>query len=227
MDKYKEKLVYGPPVKVKGVLGYSAIFERGTGFDGKEGKFSVKILIQKTDIATIKVIRDACALAVKKKFGDKPAPYSFESDPFAPDYRDGDMPNGEGKLYKAERGCYCITAKTNKKPGAVKVIGGVPHPLTEDELYSGSIIRVSLTPFVYTTGEGGVSFFFQIVRKLADGKRVSGYWECTKDKAGKVTIGKFVEGGVQEEKFDDEEDEYQEVDVKNEFDDDDTAGDIE
>jgi hypothetical protein len=214
--KFKGKLVYGPRVSVKGIMGYSNIFEPGQNEDGTEGKYSVTVAIPKTETKIIKELRKACLKAAKDKYKDKPIPYSFIKDPL----RDGDEPNQAGKMYKGLMGCYYIKAKSSKKPGAVKVINGVPHPLSEEELYTGSKIRVLVTPFVYTMGTGGVSFFFQIVRKLADGKQEIGYWECTKDEeTGKVIKGKFVEGGIKEEEFT-EEDEYEEVDVRSEFDDD-------
>jgi hypothetical protein len=217
MQKKRGKLVYGQPVKVGGKMGYSDLYEEGTKMDGSPGGYSVKILIPKLDVATIKAIKTSCNKAIKDKFKDQLPPFSFDKNPM----RDGDEPNRAGKIYAGHRGCYYITARTKKKPQVIKRIQGESFPVESDDMYSGVRINVVVTPFVYTEGTGGVSFLFQIVRKIADDKKLSGYWECTRDSEGKVIIGKFVEGGLKAETFDDD-DEYQEPDVKSDFDEDDT-----
>lgn len=77
-------------------------------------------------------------------------------------------------FYPASQGTYySIIAKTNEKPQLVDL---QTKPLQDkNELYSGVIVRLSLSAYPWAYGgKTGVSFSLGVVQKLADGQRIGG-----------------------------------------------------
>lgn len=78
------------------------------------------------------------------------------------------------RFYPASQGTYySLIAKTNEMPQLVDL---QTKPLQDkNELYSGVIVRLSLSAYPWAYGgKTGVSFSLGVVQKLADGQRIGG-----------------------------------------------------
>lgn len=152
-------------------LSYVHVWEPwSSGGDDNEAKYSVALLIPKTDKTTINALRKAQAAALEQgkdsKFGGKVPKV------WADTIHDGDEeadleknPEYEGHWYMS------VSSKT--KPGIVDQ--NVQPILDSTEVYSGCFARVSLNAFPYNTkGKKGVSFGLNHVQKLADGDFLGG-----------------------------------------------------
>lgn len=151
-------------------LSYVHLFEPYSGADGQEPKFSVALLIPKSDKATIKKLRAAQQAALEagkdKRFGGK-IPKNW-SDTIHDGDEEADLeknPEYEGHWYLS------VSSKT--RPGIVD--RDVQPILDSTEVYSGCYARVSLNAFPYSvSGKKGVSFGLNHVQKLADGDFLGG-----------------------------------------------------
>lgn len=157
----KTKVVTG---KVR--LSYVTLFEPKLDDQGKL-KYSVAVLIPKSDKATIEKINAAVAVAkqegVASKWGGKVPPT------LKMPLRDGDA-KPDAPEYK---GHYFINANSLQKPGVVDA--NVQPILDASEVYSGCYGRVSLNFYPFDSkGNRGVGAGLQNVQKLADGEALSG-----------------------------------------------------
>lgn len=151
-------------------LSYAHLFEPFSNIDGQEPKYSVVILIPKSDKATIKKLRDAQQAALQngkeRIFGGR-VPQNWRDT-----LRDGDEeadlernPEYEGHMFMS------VSSKT--KPGIVD--RDVQPILDSTEIYSGCYARVSINAFPYNvSGNRGVSFGLNHVQKLEDGDFLGG-----------------------------------------------------
>jgi hypothetical protein len=151
-------------------LSYVHLFEAYTQNPTQEAKFSVTLLIPKTDKVTIGKLRAAQQAALENgkasKFnGSVPKAWS---DTIHDGDEEADLernPEYAGHLYMA------VSAKT--RPGIVD--RDVQPILDSTEVYSGCYARVSLNAFPYNTqGNKGVSFGLNHVQKIADGEFLGG-----------------------------------------------------
>lgn len=151
-------------------LSYCHIFEAYTNDPEKEARFSVTILIPKSDKATMEKILKAEAAAKEEgkasKFGGK-IPSNLSSI-----IHDGDEeadlernPEYAGHMYMA------MSSKT--RPG---VVDQDLNPILDTTaVYSGCYGRVSINAFAYNTaGKKGVSFGLNNVQFLEDGEPLGG-----------------------------------------------------
>lgn len=155
-------------------LSYVHVFEP-FAFDGQdEAKYSVMLLIPKSDKETLGALRaaeKAAAEAGKAKFGGKiPANLGSiirDGDDFADDY-----PERAGHMF--------MTVSTTRKP---QVVDQNVDLITEPtELYSGCYARVSLNGYAYSvSGNKGVSFGLKNVQKVADGEPLGGFSRAVDD----------------------------------------------
>jgi hypothetical protein len=151
-------------------LSYVHIFEPYTNDPEKEARYSVTILIPKSDKATMKKILDAEAAAKEEgkasKFGGK-IPSNLASI-----IHDGDEeadldrnPEYAGHMYMA--------MSSKQRPGVVDV--DLNPILDSTQVYSGCYARVSINAFAYNTaGKKGVSFGLNNVQFLEDGEPLGG-----------------------------------------------------
>jgi hypothetical protein len=151
-------------------LSYVHIFEPYANNPNDDPKYSVTILIPKTDTATLDKIKSAQAAAAEegktKRFGGKiPANLSTT-------LHDGDEeadlernPEYAGHFYMA------MSSKT--RPGVVDADRqAVLDPST---VYSGCYARVSMNAFAYNSnGKKGISFGLNNVMFLEDGEPLGG-----------------------------------------------------
>ncbi|MEG0778490.1 MAG: DUF2815 family protein [Oscillospiraceae bacterium] len=141
---------------------------------GQEPKYSVTLLIPKTDVATKADIDASIQAAINEGItkswnGQRPAA------PKIPLYDgDGVRPNGEA-FGEECRGCWVMTAssKADRKPEVVH-ISNVRSQLAPSDVYSGMYGRVTIRFFTYnTSGNRGVGCGLGNVLKTRDGEALS------------------------------------------------------
>lgn len=142
-------------------FSYVNIWERD-----KNGKFTLALLIPKTDIATIKKIKDAVQLAYENgaaKFGK--ASLKTLKTPL----RDGDEEK-DGAEYA---GHLFMNCSTKRRPGIVDA--DLEEIIDPEELYSGCYgqAQVNMYPFA-VDGNKGIACGLNFVRKLEDGEPLAG-----------------------------------------------------
>lgn len=183
------------PMKVvteKVRFSYVHLFEAFAFEEGDEKKFSVKILIDKSDKLTMGRIASAIK-AVKederslKKWGGK-VPKKLDL-PFVDCDEDEDLIEKNPEV----AGCYAINIKNTIRPGVVdKNLNPIDDPL---EVYSGCYGRASFVLFGYNTkGNVGIAASLNNVIKLEDGEPLSAAQSSAQD-----DFADFVDANAPEE----------------------------
>ena len=166
-------------------LSYCHLFTPKASTEGTEKKYSVTLLIPKSNTALVNAIKDAVKAAfmsgVASKFGGKPAPGTWNNP-----LRDGDETvtdeDGQEKRIKGEEftGCYYINATSKTKPGVVKIVKmngekKLVEVTDESEVYSGcyGVVSVNFFPF-NNAGNKGVAAGLNNVLKTKDGDFLGG-----------------------------------------------------
>jgi hypothetical protein len=134
-------------------MAYIHLLEPRAAAEGAEPKYSVTLIIPKTDETGIAAIKAAMKAAVSKKFGDKP-PKGLRNP-----LRDGDEKDGEsGEYMKGDefRGNWYLSA-SSKKP--VRALAGKARlPATDEHLQSGNYGAAELNFYGYdAAGNRGVA----------------------------------------------------------------------
>lgn len=148
-------------------FSYAKVFEPES-FEGGEPKYSVAILIPKSDKATLGAVKKGLQAAVemgREKFGDGfKAPNSGNHFPL----RDGD--EKDNPEYKDH---YYINAKSKRKPA---IIDRKKQPIIDDEdaFYSGCYGRVSVEFYPYSRPSKGIAAGLGNIMKVQDGDRLGG-----------------------------------------------------
>lgn len=140
--------------------------------EGQEEKYSVCIMIDKSDKAQIKKVNTAIEAAkevAKSKWGGK-----FPGNAKLP-LRDGDEdreddPNFAGK--------YFIQAYSKTKP---EIVDLAKKAVPESEVYSGMIGRVSVNFYPYDVKGKGIAAGLNNVQKVKDGERLAGRTSAADD----------------------------------------------
>jgi hypothetical protein len=150
-------------------VSFPHVFEKHTGFQGQEAKFSIVMLFtKKTDL---KELKRAAFNAATEKWGDKTKWPKQLRMPFRDGDEKSDLMGYEGTIF--------VSASSKQKPQVVgnkKIDGQFPQLTKEDEqFYAGCYARATLIAFAYDkAGNKGVSFSLQNVQKLKDGEQFSG-----------------------------------------------------
>ena len=142
--------------------------------NGGDEKYSVSLIIPKSDKKTISDIQAAIELAKKEgasKFGGK-VPASLKLP-----MRDGDVDRPDDEAYK---GCYFVNANSKDRPGIVDK--SVKPILDQTELYSGCYGRASISFYAFNqNGNKGIACGLQNLQKLADGEPLGGRSRADED----------------------------------------------
>lgn len=135
--------------------------------NGSDLKYSLSIIIPKSDKEAIKKVKDAVQKAIdenKDKFGGK-VPNNLKTP-----LRDGDVDREEDEAYE---GAYFVNANSKVKPGIVDA--DVNPVLDQSEFYSGCYGRVSLTFYAYNVnGNRGIAAGLQNIMKTSEGEPLGG-----------------------------------------------------
>lgn len=141
---------------------------------GNPEKFSVTMLIPKTDTATKQAV-DAALEAAKQngiagKWGGT-APAVVQTP-----VHDGDGLRPNGEQFGPEcRGCWVITANANEDHRPQVVDASLQPILDPNEIYSGMYGRVNINFFAYSfAGKKGIGCGLGPVQKLKDGEALGG-----------------------------------------------------
>ena len=136
--------------------------------DGGEPKYSVKLLIPKSDKATVTKIMEAITEA-REKFCQRNGTNALPPKP-AHTLHDGDQPKADGTSHGPEcQGCYVINVSSKQKPAIVDNMG---NEITDPtEVYSGCYGRASINFYGYSrNGNKGISAGLLAIKKLHDGE---------------------------------------------------------
>ena len=142
--------------------------------NGSEEKYSVSLIIPKSDAKTIEEIQVAMEEAKKEgiaKFGGKiPANLKLP-------LRDGDVDRPDDEAYQ---GCYFINANSKDKPQIVdKKVKPILDP---NEVYSGCYGRASINFYAFNqNGNKGIACGLGNLQKLEDGEPLSGHSRAEDD----------------------------------------------
>lgn len=153
-------------------LSYVNVFNPRPSQSGGDPKYSVTILLPKSDIATKQAIdaeiQRVLAEAAATTFGGQ-TPVS----PAIPVY-DGDGVRPSGEPFGEECRCHWVfTASSQIKPEVVDA--NVQPILSQSQVYSGCYGRVSIRFFAYNkAGKKGVGCGLGNVQKLRDGEPLGG-----------------------------------------------------
>lgn len=154
-------------------LSFCHIWEPQAPQNGQgDPKYSVTILIPKTDTATLNAIYTEMAAAeqqgVASKWGGVKPPIVKN-----PLY-DGDGVRPSGEPFGEEcRGCMVMTASAKNQPSVVDL--QVQPILNRADVYSGCYARVSINFFAYAqNGNKGIGCGLNAIQKIEDGEPLSG-----------------------------------------------------
>lgn len=149
-------------------FSFCHIFEPQTPVGGGDPKYSVTLLIPKSDTATLQKIKEAMAEAADK-FRERNGSASL---PAKPNHtlHDGDGTRDSGDPYGPEcKGCYVITVSSKQKP---LILDNMKNEITDStEVYSGCYGRASINFYGYNqAGKKGISAGLLAIQKLHDGE---------------------------------------------------------
>lgn len=160
----QNKVITGPNT----VFSYLNCWEPKALSENATPKYSVSLIIKKSDIKTVEKIKKAIEFAYKegesklKGNGKSIPPLAALKTPL----RDGDIERPDDEAYKE---CYFINANSNHAPGIVD--GSCNQILDRSEMYSGVIGRASITFYAFNSnGNKGIACSLNNLQKLKDGE---------------------------------------------------------
>lgn len=154
--------------------------------NGSSPKFSVSLIIPKSDQKTIDAINRAIETAYKE--GESKLKGNGKSVPaltaIKTPLRDGDLERPDDPAYA---NCYFLNANSTTAPGIVDV--DCNPILTRSEVYSGVYGRASINFYPYNTnGSRGIAVGLNNLQKISDGEPLGGktraeddFADCTDD----------------------------------------------
>ncbi|MTI95408.1 MAG: DUF2815 family protein [Firmicutes bacterium] len=148
-------------------FAYAHVFKPVAITEGADPKYSLCLLIPKTDKVTLKKIKAAIESAKQQGSsiwgGKVPANLKLP-------VRDGDEERSDQEEFQ---GMYFINANSLQKPGLVDA--DLNPIMDQSEFYSGCYGRVSINFYPYNTaGNRGIACGLNNIQKLADGESLSG-----------------------------------------------------
>ena len=169
---------------VTGLVRFSYVhaFEPHAMNDGEKAKYSVCVLIPKSDKDTLTKIKkaiEAAKEAYKSTIQDKNG--KIPSNLKVP-LRDGDDERPDDEAFA---GCYFINANTTRRP---QVVDENLNPIIDaSEFYSGCYGRVSINFYGYNVSSKGIAAGLQNIQKLKDGEPLVGGSSAADDFGGSST----------------------------------------
>jgi hypothetical protein len=163
MTKNPMKVITGKDTR----WSYANVWEPKS-INGGTPKFSVSLIIPKSDTKTVEAIKKAIEAAYKegeaKLKGNSKSVPKLES--IKTPLRDGDIERPDDEAYKDS---YFINANSNRPPGIVDA--GVQPILTRSEVYSGVYGRASINFYAFNSnGNRGIACGLNNLQKIRDGE---------------------------------------------------------
>lgn len=149
-------------------LSYANLFEARAQAEGQEPKYSVTLLIPKSDTKTVEKI-NAAIKAAREVFVARNGAASLPAQP-KHTFHDGDGLRPSGDPFSPEcKGHYVITVSNKNKPVVVDL---AKNEITDPSVvYSGCYARAAINFYGYNTnGNKGISASLLSVQKIADGE---------------------------------------------------------
>ena len=152
-------------------FSYVNIFSPRKADDSAEPKYSMTLLVPKSDTVTYQAMKRAIKAAIQTK------PEIFKGlteQEIQTPIHDGDGRKPKGGAYGEEcKGCWVVNTSSKNKPGVVDIN---KEPITDPtEVYSGCYGRVTINAYAYNrNGNKGISFGLNNVQKRADGAPLDG-----------------------------------------------------
>lgn len=149
-------------------FSFCHLFEAQKSQGGGDPKYSVTLLIPKSDTATLQKIQKAMQEA-RDNFCANNGAAALPAKP-THTLHDGDGTRPSGDPFGPEcKGCYVITVSSKQKPVVVDAFG---NAITDPgEVYSGCYGRASINFYGYNrAGKKGISAGLLAVQKLHDGQ---------------------------------------------------------
>lgn len=163
-------------------LSYANLTQPRTPQGGGDPKFSVTLLIPKTDVKTKadidQSIQAATQEGIAKKWNGRQPPQIHVP------IHDGDGAKENGEPFGEEcRGMWVISASSKQKP---EVVDASLQPIiSPSDIYSGMYARVTIRFFAYdSNGKRGIGCGLGNVLKTRDGEPLSGKASAEEDFAG-------------------------------------------
>lgn len=149
-------------------FSYAQVFEPRAMTEGATPKYSVSLIIPKSDKKTLDKIKAAIASAIEEgktsKWGGK-IPKNLKTP-----LRDGDEEREEDEVYA---GSMFLSANSSNKPGIVDA--DLNTIMDKSEFYSGCYGRASINFYPFdSNGSKGVACGLNNLQKLEDGERLAG-----------------------------------------------------
>lgn len=156
-------------------LSYAHVWEP-ISINGGEEKYSVSLIIPKSDTKTVKDINAAVDAAIEAgigKFGGKKPNKGAIKLPL----RDGDVERSNDENYKD---AYFINANSRTAP---QIVDSKVQPILDrDEVYSGCYAHVSITLYAFNSnGNKGIACGLGNIQKVADGEPLGGRTTAASD----------------------------------------------
>lgn len=150
-------------------LSYANLFTPRKADENADPKYSVSLIIPKTDTETIDLIKQAMNAALQEglgKFGGK-KPGNLRLA-----LRDGDTDREDDPNYA---GCYFVNCNSKNAPQVMHRVGGQLMPADDSDVYSGCYASVTVEFYAYNfNGNKGIGAGLGNVLKLRDGEPLSG-----------------------------------------------------
>lgn len=184
------------PTKVKTGkvrLSYTQLFEP-KAIDGGAPKYSVTLLIPKSDAATVGAIQ-AAMKAAAEKFREKNGAAALPAQPITP-MHDGDgLKPSSGEPYGPEcKGCYVLAVSCGAAQPPL-VVDAFGNDITDpNEVYSGCYGRAIINFYGYNNRKKGIGAGLLGIQKLHDGEPLGG---------ARASADDFMDGYVDAELADD------------------------
>lgn len=158
---------------------YCNVFEPVAMNEGETPKYSVCIIIPKSDTATIDKINKAVEAAKqvgKAKLADRygKIPVNIKTP-----LRDGDIDRADDLAFEDS---YFLNASTLRKPG---IVDSALNPImSRDEFYAGCYGRVSLNFYAFNVQSKGIAAGLNNLQKVKDGEPLAGGSTAEEDFGG-------------------------------------------
>lgn len=148
-------------------LSYANVWEP-VSINGGTPKYSVSLIIPKSDTKTIEAINAAVDTAIKEgaaKFGGKIPNKAALKLPL----RDGDVERDD----EAYKGAYFVNANSTSAP---QIVDRAVQPILDrSEVYSGCYARVSINFYAFnSSGNRGIACGLGNIQKVRDGEPLGG-----------------------------------------------------
>lgn len=160
-------------------FSYVNIFEPKADNNGDNPKYSITLLIPKSDTVTMGKIKEAINEA-RENFCKRNGASALPAKPNNT-LHDGDGVRENGDPYGPEcKGCYVITVSSKLKPN---IVDNFRNDITEaTEVYSGCYGRASINFYGYNrNGKKGISAGLLAIQKLHDGEPLGGNFGSADD----------------------------------------------